>query len=90
MRRAQHGRQPAAEALRRSIETAVREHYPRGIAPSSVGQGVSTIRVEMPYGTFTYRVTGNRSLIAQTMSSAVPVATIRGIGRVGDAKCLQA
>jgi cyclic-di-AMP phosphodiesterase PgpH len=28
----------------------VREMYPQGIAPSSLGQGISTIRVEMPSG----------------------------------------
>ncbi|HUE96800.1 MAG TPA: HDIG domain-containing protein [Longimicrobiaceae bacterium] len=37
-------------ALSRSIELAIQDLYPRGIAPSSLSQGVSTIRVEMPSG----------------------------------------
>jgi cyclic-di-AMP phosphodiesterase PgpH len=36
--------------LRRSIEQAARELYPRGVAPSSLNPNVSTIRVEMPSG----------------------------------------
>lgn len=36
--------------LRRSIETGVRELYARGIAPSSLGPDVSTVRVEMSNG----------------------------------------
>ncbi|MEX2584285.1 MAG: HDIG domain-containing metalloprotein [Gemmatimonadota bacterium] len=37
-------------ALQNSIERAVRELYPLGVAPSSLSQGVSTIRVAMPAG----------------------------------------
>jgi len=36
--------------LRASIERAARDLYPRGVAPSSLNPGVSTIRVEMPSG----------------------------------------
>ncbi len=37
--------------VQRSVEQAVRELYPRGIAPSSLGQGVSAVRVRSPDGT---------------------------------------
>jgi cyclic-di-AMP phosphodiesterase PgpH len=37
-------------ALQASIERAIRELYPLGVAPSSLNQGYSTIRVEMPSG----------------------------------------
>src|SRR5690606_21649818 len=36
--------------LRQSFESGVRELYARGIAPSSLGAGVSTVRVEMSNG----------------------------------------
>ena len=36
--------------LRRSIEGAVNELYVRGVAPTTVGQGVSTVRVRSPDG----------------------------------------
>lgn len=37
-------------SLRQSIGMAVRAYYPLGVAPSSLGVGVSTIRVELPSG----------------------------------------
>src|SRR5690606_28083820 len=36
--------------LEEAINEAVRELFPNGVAPSSIGQGVSTVRVEMPNG----------------------------------------
>jgi putative nucleotidyltransferase with HDIG domain len=36
--------------LQRSIEQSVRDLYPSGVAPSSLGQGVSAVRVRSPSG----------------------------------------
>jgi cyclic-di-AMP phosphodiesterase PgpH len=36
--------------LQRSIEQAVRDLYPQGVAPSSLGQGISAVRVRSPSG----------------------------------------
>jgi len=42
---------PAARAtLQRSIEQSVRDLYPQGVAPSSLGPGVSAVRVRSPDG----------------------------------------
>lgn len=38
------------EALHRSIDTAVRQVYPQGVAPTSLGPGVSAVRVTMTDG----------------------------------------
>ncbi|MQA90775.1 MAG: HDIG domain-containing protein [Gemmatimonas sp.] len=64
--------------LQRSIERAVRELYPLGVAPSSLSQGVSTIRVAMPSGA--ERLVPRDSLVMPDRFYSLAAERLRGQG----------
>lgn len=65
-------------ALENSILQAVREIYPLGVAPSSLGQGVSTIRVETSSGM--ERLVARDSLITPDRFYSRAAERLRGQG----------
>jgi cyclic-di-AMP phosphodiesterase PgpH len=71
--------------LRSSIVEAIREVYPLGVAPSSLGQGVSTIRIELPSGA--ERLLSRDSVISPDRFYSLAAERLRGMG--GDALELQ-
>jgi cyclic-di-AMP phosphodiesterase PgpH len=64
--------------LRRTIEDAVRELYPVGIAPSSLGPAISTIRVEMPGGV--ERLVPRDSILTPDRFRSLAADRIAGLG----------
>src|SRR5690606_33908997 len=65
-------------ALRTSIEQAVRELYPTGVAPSSMSPGISTIRIEMPSGM--ERLVARDSLVTPDRFYSLAAERMRGQG----------
>ena len=70
--------QQRRNALRTSIEQAVRDAYPRGVAPSSMAQGYSTIRIELPSGA--ERLLERDSLITPDRFYGLAAERLRGQG----------
>ena len=63
-------------ALRTSIDEAVRDLYPRGVAPSSLAPGFSTIRIELPSGA--ERLVERDSLITPDRFYGLAAERLRG------------